>query len=102
MGVLTEHASTCPGRHQSAKHRNVCHSTKYLMLHIRDCSGLLSNGDVCPFPWCRKVKHLLYHLVSCDSGSDGEKCTICCPENQLSPNMSALMGLNTYRRNKFK
>ncbi|KAL7530384.1 hypothetical protein ACHAXR_006566 [Thalassiosira sp. AJA248-18] len=111
--VLIEHASTCPGRHQSAKHRNVCHSTKYLMLHVRDCTGLISNGDICPFPWCRKVKHLLYHLVSCEKdtatnndsggGSSSNNCTICCPtKQQLSPNLSALMGLNTHRRNKFK
>ena len=87
-------------RHQSAEHRNVCHSTKYLMLHVRDCSGLLSNGDVCPFPWCRKVKHLLYHLVSCEEVG---QCTICCPlEEKLSPNLNALVGLNSHRRDKFR
>jgi len=87
-------------RHQSAEHRNVCHSTKYLMLHVRDCSGLLSNGDICPFPWCRKVKHLLYHLVSCE---DLGHCTICCPpEDKLSPNLNALVGLNSHRRDKFR
>ena len=70
------------------------------MLHVRDCSGLLSNGDVCPFPWCRKVKHLLYHLVSCE---DGKKCTICCKaEDKLSSNLQTLVGLNTHRRNKFR
>ena len=70
------------------------------MLHVRDCSGLLSNGDVCPFPWCRKVKHLLYHLVSCE---DGKKCTICCnAEDKLSSNLQTLVGLNTHRRNKFR
>lgn len=97
-------------RHHSAEHRNVCHSTKYLMLHIRDCTGLLSNGDICPFPWCRKVKHLLYHLVSCKKGPEcntntngsNSKCTICCPTTELSPNLQALVGLNTHRRNKFK
>ena len=98
--VLIEHASTCPGKHQSTKHRNACHSTKYLMLHVRDCSGLLPNGDLCPFPWCRKVKHLLYHLVSCE---EGKECTICCPpEDKLSSNLQTLVGLNTHRRNKFK
>ena len=84
-------------RHRSAKHRNVCHSTKYMMLHIRDCSGLLSNGDVCPFPWCKKTKHLLYHLVSC---KDGKKCSICCPAN-LSSNLTDLVGLNAHRRKIF-
>ena len=68
------------------------------MLHVRDCTGLSSNGDICPFPWCRKVKHLLYHLVSCDKGKE---CSICCPE-KLSPNLVALTGLNQHRREKFK
>ncbi len=87
-------------RHLSVEHRNVCHSTKYLMLHVRDCSGLLSNGDLCPFPWCRKVKHLLYHLVSCE---DVGQCTICCPpEDKLSPNLNALVDLNLHRRDKFR
>lgn len=77
------------------------------MLHVRDCPGRLSNGDACPFPWCRKVKHLLYHLVSCDSGSNNDSGSITCPiclptERKLSPNLAALAGLNTYRRNKFK
>eukprot|EP00986_Skeletonema_menzelii_P008022 scaffold3254_cov140-Skeletonema_menzelii.AAC.2 len=83
--ILIEHASTCPGRHQCPKHRNVCHSTKYLMLHVRDCTGLLSNGDVCPFPWCRK----------------GKECSICCPE-KLPPSLVALTGLNQHRREKFR
>ena len=98
--ILIDHASTCPGKHQSTQHRNVCHSTKYLMLHVRDCSGLLDNGDICPFPWCRKVKHLLYHLVSC---VDVGKCTICSPvSDKLSPNLNQLKRLNLYRREKFR
>ena len=68
------------------------------MLHVRDCTGLMSNGDVCPFPWCRKVKHLLYHLVSCDKV---QQCTICCPE-KLPPNLASLAGLNHHRREKFR
>lgn len=87
-------------RHRTAKARNVCHSTKYMMLHVRDCCGLLSNGDVCPFPWCRKTKHLLYHLVTCKKKEDGSKCSICCPEN-LSSNLTELVGLNSYRRKIF-
>jgi len=72
------------------------------MLHIRDCPGLLSNGDACPFPWCRKVKHLLYHLVSCERGPDGnERCKVCSPP-KLSPNLATLVGLNYHRRHKFK
>jgi len=62
----------------------------------------MANGDVCAFPWCRKVKHLLYHLVSCEKDTDGNQCTICCPKKELSPNLTALMGLNTHRRNRFK
>lgn len=90
-------------RHQSAQHRNVCHSTKYLMLHVRDCSGLLPNGDLCPFPWCRKAKHLLYHLVSCEKDSAGNHCSMCSPpESKLSANLVVLVGLNKYRRTKFR
>lgn len=70
------------------------------MLHIRDCSGLLSNGDICPFPWCRKAKHLLYHLVTGQKEKGGKECPICCPR-QLSPNLTALVGLNTHRRKLF-
>ena len=87
-------------RHRSAKHRNVCHSTKYMMLHVRDCSGLLSNGEVCPFPWCRKTKHLLFHLVTCERKEDGSVCSICCPQN-LSSNLMDLVGLNAHRRKIF-
>lgn len=97
---LSNYIVTFPCRHRSAKHRNVCHSTKYMMLHVRDCSGLLSNGDVCPFPWCRKTKHLLYHLVSCKKKDDGTQCSICCPEN-LSSNLMDLVGLNAHRRKIF-
>ncbi len=73
------------------------------MLHVRDCSGLLFNGDICPFPWCRKVKHLLYHLVSCKTDPDGNQCSLCSPpESKLSTNLVALVGLNTHRRTEFR
>jgi hypothetical protein len=49
--------------------------------------------DVCPFPWCRKVKHLLYHLVTCQ---EQEYCSICNPTD-LSNNFSVLRGLNEHR-----
>jgi len=94
--VLMGHASTCPGRHKNAKHRDVCNSTKYLMLHIRDCPGTTATFDICPFPWCRKVKHLLYHLVSCQNP---EECMICNKEG-LSKNLYLLSSLNDYRRQK--
>lgn len=37
--VLMCHARTCTGVHNSPKHAEICKSTKYLMLHIRDCNG---------------------------------------------------------------
>lgn len=64
-----------------------------MMLHVRDCPGTTSTFDVCPFPWCRKVKHLLYHLVSCQAG---EACPICNPE-KIHVNLRRLQGLNKYR-----
>jgi len=94
--VLMNHASTCPGRHKDAKTRDVCQSTKLLMLHTRDCPGTTSLYDICPFPWCRKTKHLLYHLISC---RESETCKICSPEI-FPANLSALKGLNKHRRQR--
>lgn len=37
--VLMSHARTCPGRHANPQHAEVCRSTKFLMLHMRDCTG---------------------------------------------------------------
>ena len=54
--------------------------------------------DVCLFPWCRKVKHLLHHLVTCQ---EQEYCSICSPTD-LTPNFSALRGLNEHRFNKLR
>jgi hypothetical protein len=34
----------------------VCRSTKFLMLHIRDCGGMLASGEPCPYPWCGPCK----------------------------------------------
>lgn len=96
--VLMAHASTCPCKHKLTKHRDVCKNTKYLMLHVRDCPGTTSTFDVCPFPWCRKVKHLLYHLVSC---TDPKQCGICSPTN-LSKSLQALVGLNGHRLQKYR
>lgn len=64
-----------------------------MMLHVRDCPGTTSTFDVCPFPWCRKVKHLLYHLVSC---TQPKQCAICSPSN-LTKEMQGLVGLNKHR-----
>jgi len=94
--ILMGHASTCPGRHRKGKLREVCHSTKFMMMHVRDCPGTTSTFDVCPFPWCRKVKHLLYHLVSCQTP---DECSICTP-NELPQSFKALKGLNAHRHKK--
>ena len=79
-----------------------------LMLHVRDCTGLLHNGDACPFPWCGAVKHLMYHLVSCTGGG---RCAVCnpvvdddggdgtCPTAPLlGDGLRTLAGLNGHRR----
>ncbi|GKY99033.1 hypothetical protein MPSEU_000859000 [Mayamaea pseudoterrestris] len=91
--VLMGHAATCLCQHKLPKHRDVCRSAKYMMLHVRDCPGTTFSFDVCPFPWCRKVKHLLHHLVTCQ---EQEYCSICSPTD-LSPNFAALRGLNEHR-----
>lgn len=96
--VLMAHASTCPCNHKLTKHRDVCKSTKFMMLHVRDCPGTTASFDVCPFPWCRKVKHLLFHLVSC---VDPESCDICSPTN-LSDSLKGLTGLNEHRVKKHR
>jgi TAZ zinc finger len=69
-----------------------------MMLHVRDCPGTTASFDVCPFPWCRKVKHLLYHLVSC---AEPLVCLIC-SNVHLNRNMRQLKGLNYYRGEKFQ
>jgi hypothetical protein len=68
------------------------------MLHVRDCPGTTITMDVCPFPWCRKVKHLMYHLVTC---SKPDSCAICSPI-ALSANMKGIIGLSNHRRNLLK
>lgn len=96
--VLMLHASTCPCRHQNPSHRDTCRSMKWMMLHVRDCPGTTATFDVCPFPWCRKMKHFLYHLVTC---LDQERCQICSAE-ELKGNLAALRGLNTFRLQQTK
>ena len=64
------------------------------MLHVRDCPGTTSTYDICPYPWCRKTKHLLYHLVSCPNP---DQCKICTPQH-LTPQLRQLRGLNSFRR----
>jgi hypothetical protein len=96
--ILMAHASSCPGRHKSAKHGEVCRSTKWMMLHVRDCPGTTSSYDVCPFAWCRKVKHLLFHLVSC---TKPRCCAICAPA-EIDSNWDTLSKLNDHRLKKFR
>ena len=84
--------------HLDTNHLEVCRSTKYMMLHVRDCPGTTASFDVCPFPWCRKVKHLLYHLVSC---AEPAMCSIC-SNVHLNRNMRQLKGLNNHRGEKFQ
>jgi hypothetical protein len=96
--ILMGHASSCPGRHKSAKHGEVCRSTKWMMLHVRDCPGTTSSYDVCPFAWCRKVKHLLFHLVSC---TKPQCCTICAPA-EIDSNWNTLSKLNDHRLKNFR
>ena len=96
--VLMAHASICASQHKCEKQQEVCRSVRWMMLHVRDCPGTTSTFDVCPFPWCRKVKHLLYHLVTCVKG---EQCQICgTPE--LSPNLQRLRGLNDHLLQKYR
>eukprot|EP00968_Pinguiococcus_pyrenoidosus_P022497 scaffold3274_cov244-Pinguiococcus_pyrenoidosus.AAC.9 len=91
--ILICHARTCPGKHRSKRHAEVCKSIKYLMLHIRDCSGRLPDGQSCPFEWCRPCKKLLSHLVKC---FEPNTCAICNPFN-LPRSMEQLMTLNRLR-----
>ena len=68
------------------------------MLHVRDCPGTTATCDVCPFPWCRKVKHLLYHLVSVENP---DQCAICSPKD-LPKGLQGLVGLNAHRTKKHR
>jgi hypothetical protein len=74
--VLMCHARTCNGSHASAKHAEICKSTKFLMLHIRDCKGTDMHGRDCMFPWCKPCKKMLKHLTQC---FEPETCTVCNP-----------------------
>lgn len=74
--VLMCHARTCTGTHQSQKHADICKSTKFLMLHIRDCTGIDIHGQSCQFPWCMPCKRMLRHLTHCYEPSS---CPVCNP-----------------------
>ena len=74
--VLMCHARTCTGDHSLPKHSEICKSTKFLMLHIRDCDGTDVHGRECQFPWCLPCKRMLVHLTQC---LDPKSCKICNP-----------------------
>jgi len=83
-------------RHTNKNVMDSCANVKFMMLHVRDCPGTTPAYDICPYPWCRKTKHLLYHLVSCTSPVT---CKICSP-SEISENLRSLRGLNNYRSQK--
>lgn len=58
------------------------------------CPSLISVP--CPFPWCRPVKSLLYHLLRCTAG---KQCRICHPRC-ISDNLATLSSLNAQWKNK--
>jgi transcription elongation factor Elf1 len=74
--VLMCHARTCSGHHASPKHAEICRSTKFLMLHIRDCTGRDLHARECKFPWCLPCKKMLRHLTRC---YDPANCAVCNP-----------------------
>jgi hypothetical protein len=74
--VLMCHARSCTGSHSSDKHAEICKSTKYLMLHIRDCRGTDLHGRDCLFPWCRPCRKMLRHLTQCYVP---DTCNVCNP-----------------------
>lgn len=74
--VLMCHARGCSGVHSSPKHTEICKSTKFLMLHIRDCKGVDIHGRECLFPWCAPCKKMLKHLSQC---YEPTTCSVCNP-----------------------
>lgn len=68
---LFEHARHCSGKHRSKEHADLCLSTKYVMLHLRDCAGTLPKDDgsddnvrKCPFSWCCPCKRALIRYLA--------------------------------------
>jgi hypothetical protein len=94
--VLMSHARTCSGIHASPKHAEICRSTKYLMLHIRDCNGTDVHGRPCQFPWCLPCKKMLRHLTHCYEPGN---CKVCNPWN-LPESLKKLRALNQLRTPK--
>ena len=74
--VLMCHARTCTGYHSSPEHEEICRSTKFLMLHVRDCTARSCLGKECRFAWCMPCKKMLKHLTRCP---DPSSCAVCSP-----------------------
>jgi len=96
--VLMCHARTCTGSHSSPKHAEICKSTKFLMLHIRDCNGFDNFGNECKFPWCTPCKRMLQHLTRC---YQPDQCTICNPFT-LPETFKKLQEVNNLRSQNVK
>jgi len=92
--TLMCHARTCTGLHKSVQHAAVCKSTKFLMLHIRDCSSNDFQSCLCKFSWCRPGKRMLDHLTHC---YDPASCVVCSPTHSLPEAFVQLRGINASR-----
>ena len=91
--TLMCHARTCTGLHKSIQHAAVCKSTKFLMLHIRDCSSNDFQSCLCKFSWCRPGKRMLDHLTHC---YDPASCVVCSPTS-IPAAYAQLRALNASR-----
>lgn len=91
--VLMSHARTCSGEHKSEELGEVCRSTKFLMLHVRDCPGVDANGNQCRYSWCAPTKKMLRHLTRC---FEPTTCGICCA-NSVKPSYAQLCKINNTR-----
>jgi hypothetical protein len=69
--VLMCHARSCTGRHSSPQHAEICQSTKFLMLHLRDCTS-----PECSQAWCSPCKKMIKHLTKC---ANPTTCSVCNP-----------------------
>lgn len=91
--LLMSHARTCTGEHKSDQLSEVCQSTKFLMLHVRDCPGVDASGNTCRYSWCQPTKKMLRHLTRCFEPST---CGICTAAS-VSDSFAHLCKLNNSR-----
>jgi len=91
--VLMSHARTCSGEHKSDELSEVCRSTKFLMLHVRDCPGVDVSGCTCRYSWCQPTKKMLRHLTRCFQPTT---CGVCCAAS-VSDSFAHLCKLNNNR-----